>query len=163
MEAGAGHYGCTHASALQGESEDEFARRVVVDMGEQVRKAADLGTAIHAACEIYAQSKVLPENPELRALFEPVRCWFDQEVERIDQVESVLVHSQFGYAGTVDLVRPGLKSTGGWAVVDFKTQKLHRDAKGEQKPAFTNSGPFSLKLTGKPFYPQAAANSLRTL
>src|SRR6478752_3695799 len=29
---------------------DTFARRVVVDMGEQVDRAADFGTAIHSAC-----------------------------------------------------------------------------------------------------------------
>ena len=36
------------------ESLDAFAHRVVTDMGEQVEKAADLGSAIHAACEVYA-------------------------------------------------------------------------------------------------------------
>lgn len=102
-----------------GESEDAFARRVVTDMGEQVQHAADLGTQIHAACEIYAQSKALPESPDVRALFEPVREWFDAEVERIASVESVVAHHEWGYAGTVDLVAK-LKSTGGWAVVDSK-------------------------------------------
>src|SRR6476620_1567353 len=33
---------------------DSFAHRVVADMGEQVEKAADLGSAIHNACEVYA-------------------------------------------------------------------------------------------------------------
>ena len=113
----------------EGESEDEFARRVVSDMGEQVQHAADLGTQIHAACEVYAQSKALPESADVRRLFEPVREWFDTEVERIASVEAVVAHHEFGYAGTVDLVAK-LKSTGGWAVVDFKTQKVRRDAKG---------------------------------
>ena len=128
----------------QGEAEDEFAKRVVADMGEQVVKAADLGTAIHAACEVYAQSKALPENPEIRALFDPVREWFDREVERIDRVESVVTHTEFGYAGTADLVAL-LKTTGSWAVIDFKTQKLRLDANGDPKPLFYELWPLQLE------------------
>ena len=128
----------------EGESEDEFARRVVSDMGEQVQHAADLGTQIHAACEVYAQSKALPESADVRRLFEPVREWFDTEVERIASVEAVVAHHEFGYAGTVDLVAK-LKSTGGWAVVDFKTQKVRRDAKGVVKPSFYETWPLQLE------------------
>ena len=126
------------------ESLDAFARRVVTDMGEQVQHAADLGTQIHAACEIYAQSKALPESTDVRALFEPVREWFDADVERIASVEAIVAHHEFGYAGTVDLVAK-LKSTGGWAVVDFKTQKVKRDAKGATKPSFYEPWPLQLE------------------
>lgn len=128
----------------EGESEDAFARRVVTDMGEQVQRAADLGTQIHAACEIYAQSKALPESPDVRALFEPVREWFDAEVERIASVESVVAHHEWGYAGTVDLVAK-LKSTGAWAAVDFKTQRVKRDTKGAVKPTFYETWPLQLE------------------
>lgn len=128
----------------EGEPEDEFARRVVSDMGEQVQHAADLGTQIHAACEVYSQSKALPESADVRRLFEPVREWFDAEVDRIASVEAVVAHHEFGYAGTVDLVAK-LKSTGGWAVVDFKTQKVRRDAKGVVKPSFYETWPLQLE------------------
>ena len=129
---------------LDGESEDDFARRVVSDMTAQVSKAADLGTSIHAAAEVYAQSAALPENPEVRALFEPVRVWFDTDVERIDRVETVVAHHEFGYAGTVDLVAK-LRSTGDWAVIDFKTQRIKRDAKGVVKPGFYETWPLQLE------------------
>ena len=138
-----------------GEPEDEFARRVVADMGDQVMKAADLGTSLHAACEVYAQSKALPENTEIRALFDPVREWFDREVERIDRVESVVTHTEFGYAGTADLVAL-LKSTGSWAVIDFKSQKLRMDAKGEPKPIFYEVWPLQLEA-----YRQAIIHSAK--
>src|SRR5690349_19123565 len=49
------------------ESLDSFAHRVVSDMGEQVDKAADFGTAIHNACEVYALHKQPPEDPRLLA------------------------------------------------------------------------------------------------
>lgn len=129
---------------IEGESDDDFARRVVTDMGAQVEKAADLGSAIHAACEIYAQSKVLPETPEVRVLFEPVREWFDSEVDRINSIERVVVHGEWGYGGRVDMVAK-LKSTGSWAVVDFKTQRVKRDAKGAVKPTFYETWPLQLE------------------
>ena len=129
---------------IEGESDDDFAKRVVTDMSEQVARAADLGSAIHTACEIYAQSKALPESPEVAPLFAPVREWFDNEVERIDCIERAVVHGEWGYAGRVDMVAK-LKSTGGWAVVDFKTQKVRRDAKGAVKPSFYETWPLQLE------------------
>src|SRR5215475_13596650 len=42
---------------LAGEELGAFAHRVVEDMGEQVEKAADFGSAIHAACEVYTLNK----------------------------------------------------------------------------------------------------------
>ena len=129
---------------LDGESEDDFARRVVADMSAQVTKAADLGTAIHAACEVYAQSAALPESRDVRALFEPVREWFDMEVERIACVEAIVAHHEFGFAGTVDLVAK-LRSTGDWAVIDFKTQRVKADAKGVPKPNFYETWPMQLE------------------
>ena len=128
----------------EGETEDAFARRVVTDMTEQVSRAADLGSSIHAACEVYAQSAALPESEEVAKLFEPVRAWFDADVERINLVESVRVHHEFGYAGTVDLVAK-LRSTGDWAVIDFKTQRFKVDSKGQAKPNFYETWPLQLE------------------
>ena len=52
---------------------DSFAHRVVADMTEQVRDAADLGSAVHAAIEVYLQTGEPPENPDILRLFEPVK------------------------------------------------------------------------------------------
>ncbi len=126
---------------------DTFARRVVEDMGEQVEKAADFGSAIHHACEVYALNKQLPTDPALLGFIEPWRQWFDANVERIGCVEQVFVHHEYGYAGRVDMVAL-LKGAAGaspyWAVVDFKTQKVKRSAKGEAKPAFYETWPLQL-------------------
>ena len=43
-----------------GETLDDFPRRVVSDMGEQVRHAADLGSAVHRAIEVYLQTGETP-------------------------------------------------------------------------------------------------------
>ena len=121
---------------------DVFARRVVTDMGEQVEKAADFGSAIHNACEVYALNKQVPTDPALVGFFEPWRQWFDENVERIGCIEQVFVHPEYGYAGRVDMV--ALLKGLGWAVVDFKTQKVKRSAKGEPKPAFYETWPLQL-------------------
>lgn len=125
------------------ESLDAFARRVVTDMSEQVRSAADLGSAVHAAIEVYLQTGEPPENHDILRLFEPVKLWIDEHIERIGLVETVAVHSEFGYAGRIDLVAK-LKSTGTWAVIDFKTQKMKPDKKGVFQAAFYETWPFQL-------------------
>jgi hypothetical protein len=127
---------------LPGEDLGTFAKRVVEDMGEQVEKAADFGSAIHHACEVYALNKQVPEDPKLREFLYPWRQWFDANVERIGCIEQVFVHHEHGYAGRVDMV--ALVKGIGWAVVDFKTQRVKRSAKGEPKPAFYETWPLQL-------------------
>src|SRR5580765_1071113 len=119
---------------LAGEDLGQFAKRVVEDMGEQVEKAADFGSAIHAACEAYALNKQLPEDIRLLAFLEDWFFWFENNVERVACIEQVFVHHEQGYAGRVDMV--ALLRGIGWAVVDFKTQKIKRSTSGEPKPVF---------------------------
>jgi hypothetical protein len=126
---------------------DSFAHRVVEDMGAQVEKAADFGSAIHAACEVYALNKQLPQDMRLLNFLEDWVRWFDSNVERVASVERVFVHHEHGYAGRVDMVAllKGDSVTGPyWAVVDFKTQKVKRSAKGDAKPAFYETWPLQL-------------------
>jgi hypothetical protein len=72
---------------LQNEPLDAFARRVVLDMGEHVEKAADFGSAIHAACELYARTRTTPADPTLLAFFHPWQEWFDTHVESVRELE----------------------------------------------------------------------------
>jgi hypothetical protein len=137
---------------LPGEDLGNFAHRVVADMGEQVEKAADFGSAIHAACEVYALNKQLPEDPRLLNHLRGWVEWFDANVERVGSIEQVYVHREQGYAGRVDMVV--LLKDVGWAVVDFKTQKVKRSAKGEPKPVFYETWPLQLAA-----YQQAVAGT----
>ena len=125
------------------ESLDAFAKRVVRDMSEQVTKAADLGSAVHAAIEVYLQTGELPENPDILRLFEPVKLWIDDHIERVALVETVAVHPEIGYAGRIDVVAK-LKHTGSWAVVDFKTQKMKPNAKGVYQASYYDTWPLQL-------------------
>ncbi len=125
-----------------GEELGDFAHRVVQDMGEQVEKAADFGSAIHAACEVYALNKQFPQDIRLLAFMESWFRWFDENVERVASVEQVFVNHEHGYAGRVDMV--ALVKGVGWAVVDFKTQKVKRTPQGAAKPAFYETWPLQL-------------------
>jgi hypothetical protein len=136
---------------------DDFARRVVADMTQQVRDAADLGSAIHAAVENYAQSGELPANPDVLRLFAPVRVWFDTEVEKVHAVEAAVSHPGWGYAGRVDMVAT-LRSTGRPAVIDFKTQKTRTAKDGTSQPVFYETWPLQLEA-----YRRALASRSRDL
>lgn len=136
----------------EGESLDDFASRVVTDMQSEVGRAADLGSAVHAAIEGYAQGRWLPEDKEIARLFEPARQWFDAEVTQVHSVEIAAAHLEWGYAGRVDLVAT-LRSTGRPTVVDFKTQKTRRDKDGGFKPIIHDTWPLQLEA-----YRQALAS-----
>jgi hypothetical protein len=127
-----------------GETDDAFAKRVVIDMTQQVRDAADLGSAIHRAIERYAQSRDLPENPDVARLFEPARQWFDAEVTKVHGVEAAVAHPEWGYAGRVDLVAT-LRSTRKPTVIDFKTQKTRTNKAGEFTPNYYEVWPLQLE------------------
>ena len=126
------------------ETLDDFAKRVLVDMTSEVGRAADLGSAVHAAIEGYAQGRWLPEDKGVARLFEPARQWFDKEVIAVHSVEIATAHLEWGYAGRVDLVAT-LRSTGLPTVIDFKTQKTRRDKDGNFKPILHDTWPLQLE------------------
>jgi hypothetical protein len=125
---------------------------VVADMQSEVGRAADLGSAVHAAIEGYAQGRWLPEDKQVASLFEPARQWFDADVVAVHSVEIAAAHTEWGYAGRVDLVAT-LKSTGRPTVIDFKTQKTRRDKDGGFKPILHDTWPLQLEA-----YRQALAS-----
>ena len=129
---------------IEGETLDDFAKRVITDMHSEVGRAADLGSAVHAAIEGYAQGRWLPEDKEVARLFEPARQWFDAQVTQVHSVEIAAAHLEWGYAGRVDLVAT-LRSTGRPTVIDFKTQKTRRDKNGYFKPILHDTWPLQLE------------------
>lgn len=107
---------------ITGETEQDFARRLVEDADSYSRSAMDLGTAVHAACDAYAVNRYAPTDPQVIPLFDPFRKWFDENVETVGATEKIYVHQTEGYGGRIDLIAK-LKGNG-WAVVDFKTQRM---------------------------------------
>ena len=107
---------------IAGESEDAFAKRVVADSLSTRDNAADFGTAFHSGAERVAQSlEVDPAHPAAEWL-RHYRDWFQANALAVHWTEKVLVHQEWGYAGTADLLIT--HPIHGLTLVDFKTTKL---------------------------------------
>jgi len=115
----------------EGETLDDFARRVVQDMDSVAGKAADFGSAVHSAIEDYVLGGVEPTREDLANHWPLIRSWVDSNIERVLKAESVLVNPAMGYAGTVDLVatpKGALRdaANAGVVIIDFKTRNPYK-------------------------------------
>jgi hypothetical protein len=115
---------------VEGESLAEFAKRAVLDSRKEVESAAARGTHIHSLAEILINGEEpgeLAKGYELH--FESLKDWH-KDVTKVHASESVMVNEAEGYAGRVDLI---CDINGEIEVVDFKTRKFKKDAKGVSK------------------------------
>jgi len=111
---------------LDGESDDDFARRVVRDSKEQIGKAADKGTEVHAFCEAW----IIAANEEERGnTIMPVGMetvcqkwteWARWGLDLSDCTVEEAFASTLGYGGRCDL--SGKDVAGNPIIVDWKTQ-----------------------------------------
>jgi hypothetical protein len=105
-----------------GETDADFAKRVVLDSRKEVEAAAARGTHIHSLAEILINGE---EPGELvngyEAHFESLKEWHSCCVTKVHASESVMVNEAEGYAGRVDLIAD---IHGVIEVVDFKTRKF---------------------------------------
>jgi len=125
---------------IDGETEDAFAARVVTDMDAHAKQAAEFGTRIHDAVANMLEAQQEPDAALAPFIEDLKDCIAHHEI-RGEVLEKVVVNRQAGYAGRVDLIGTmnGLR-----CVIDFKTQKVKRDSKGNAKPAFYESWPLQL-------------------
>jgi hypothetical protein len=106
---------------LENESDDDFAKRVVVDAQSVSKDAMGLGTRVHASLEIYlnGQSQLDQDAWEYA---HPVVVWLESNVDFTKPVKSELrlASAEQGFAGTTDLLC--YLKDGRLALIDFKTQ-----------------------------------------
>lgn len=110
------------------ETEDAFAKRIVADMEEQSRKAAEWGTRIHEECEEMHKTGVMIRRDDTWPYVESYEQWFKVNIEEVIHAETTIVNNVHGYAGRVDLVAKHREW--GTVIVDLKTQKV------KNKPVF---------------------------
>lgn len=104
-----------------GESSDDFARRVVLDMDVQVETAAKFGTAIHAAIDaVNLHGRAARFGVDVGPWMEYYSAWRDASIVRFIASEEVVVGA--GYAGRYDLLAEHAEH--GVVLVDYKTQKI---------------------------------------
>jgi hypothetical protein len=112
------------------ESYDDYARHILEQSSKDGSGAAEVGTQVHAALDLYvtsgeaspdiqcqdgsvvpAEAFVLPAIAKIKALG-----------LRITSTESILVNPAYGYAGTTDMVFTHKNLCG---ILDFKTKRTH--------------------------------------
>lgn len=93
------------------------------------RSAADLGTAVHKACETYA---LTGQRPDVDAEVGPFLDQFDRWAQRFQPTyqatEVCVYHPRYGFAGTSDAF---LTIDGVPLIADYKTSRKSVDKKGK--------------------------------
>jgi hypothetical protein len=107
---------------IAGESENDFAKRVVVDSQTTRDSAADFGTAFHHGAERVALTLEVDPTDPLAPWLTLYRDWFQASCARLVWTERVLVNPELGYAGTGDLLIEHMDH--GLTLVDLKTQGI---------------------------------------
>lgn len=125
---------------LPGESDDDFAKRVVHDMGEEAKGAASKGTIMHDMLATRLTKGMWPTqavNDGWGPWAEAWESWIKTEIVKVHKSEEVLLNHRLGYAGTVDLVADTRQW--GFCVLDFKNQNVR-----DKGPAFYDEWLFQL-------------------
>lgn len=114
-----------------GESDDEFCKRVMLDMDAEKNSKAKLGTRVHALQEnlLLKQEIDLIEQKELWVFYENLRKW-NERVVQVFNTEFVVVNEDEAFAGKVDAFINHIEH--GSCLVDFKTRTARKLKKGRK-------------------------------
>jgi hypothetical protein len=110
-----------------GETQEDYARRIISASQEQVGEAADLGTQIHAALEAHFKGEPVADG--YQQFVAPVAALATKEGIKFREHELRLVNTNDGYAGTTDAVFTD--SIGFNGILDFKSRKTKPGQKCE--------------------------------
>lgn len=150
---------------LPGESDQDFAARVVRDFKEQSGAAADLGTRIHQFAEDVTNGLHPQPVPGLEEVCEKLAVWIGENLGPGVAEESI-TNVELGYAGRVDWM--GQDKTGVPLIVDFKSNG-NKDGKlapyedyCTQLAAYGEGAPgtryINLMISTNPKYPEIRAH-----
>lgn len=93
------------------------------------RTAAELGTAVHEACEQFALTGTRPEvDPDVAPFLDQFDRWCQKFSPTYEAAEVTVYSPRYGYAGTCDAF---LSVDGVRFIVDYKTSKKSYDARGK--------------------------------
>jgi hypothetical protein len=103
-----------------------------------VFESAELGSAVHVACQHYAIFGARPEvvHPEVVPFLDQFDRWLDRFQPTYEAAEVVVYSPKYGYAGTADTFLSVPEQADADPVrllVDYKTSREPRDAKGKPK------------------------------
>lgn len=104
---------------IDGETSDKFAERCMVKQQAPVEEAADFGSQVHDAIEKYFEGEPIPDD--LYEFVKPAIEWKQSQGLRFTEREKILVNTEHGFAGMVDIVCVGQNGEKG--VIDWKTRR----------------------------------------
>ncbi len=105
----------------QGESEDEFAYRVIRESRTAGRQAADFGTHIHALVELYLDKIIPPDLDAMSGEFlEGFAEWEAKNKIEVIGLEQSFANTSEGYGGRLDCLA---HMQDVFCLIDWKTQK----------------------------------------
>lgn len=132
------------ASASAFQSGQDFAKAVEAAMGtarqhqKQMQKAAEIGTAVHAAVHDYLSGRdLLDLQAPAYTAFKGFLSWWKESGLKAIRMEQPVWDKQDGYAGTIDLVAEHPEK--GLGVIDFKTSKSVYDDHHLQVSAYLHA------------------------
>lgn len=103
------------------------------------RTAAELGTAVHAACEEYALTGTRPVvDDEVRPFLDQFDKWASTAQPKYHAVETTVFNPTYGYAGTLDAI---VEVYGQTLLTDYKTSKKSLDTKGKETKPYPEVAP----------------------
>lgn len=120
---------------LPNETDEEFIARIAEDAFEEAGEAADLGTDIHEDLSGWIEAKWLggKGSGRLTEYTQDCKRWLTENVTKVYSSEKAVANPGAGYAGRMDL---HCEVGGKQAIIDFKSSKVKRSARGEPKPVF---------------------------
>ena len=102
------------------------------------RSAAELGTAVHAACEEYALTGTRPQvDDEVRPFLDQFDEWLYKWQPTYEAAEMTVYHPDYGYAGTGDAI---VTIDGMRLFLDYKSTRKSFDTRGEQTKPYPEVG-----------------------
>ena len=108
---------------IEGESDQDFAARVAIDMEETGSKAAKIGTNIHDWAEKYCLGEYATYPEGYETVCYKVQEWIDTNLDKTRiYPEQAMVNKELGYAGKIDL--QGYTKDGRFFILDFKSQGI---------------------------------------
>lgn len=120
---------------LPNETDEEFIARIAEDAFEEAGEAADLGTDIHDSIAKWIDYHFMGSGRTYSAHAYTGDCirWLTENVTKVYSSERTVANPGAGYAGRMDL---HCEVNGKQSIIDFKSQRVKRNAKGEPKPVF---------------------------
>jgi len=121
-----------------GETDDQFAHRVLADADQQSKTARDFGSLLHKQIELDLAGQLAKPDWTCEKHLNAVRVWLGQNVDEVHASEIIVGDPALGVAGKMDL--DCTLATFGRAVIDFKCRRFKKGV----PPLYADSDPLQL-------------------